>query len=115
MKEGFYSITFAGTTGNWGTGILVLDTGMVVGADAAGGTYDGTFAFNTRSELIDIDVVVGIPAGIQTVQGAPVSPVDTSFPVKASFPRETPKHPILVTTPLGPVSIVIKFLRAFPN
>ena len=41
MKEGFYSITFAGAGGDFGSGVLVLDTGAVIGADVGGVRYDG--------------------------------------------------------------------------
>ncbi len=115
MKEGFYSIVFIGEGGDKGVGLIVLYTGLVVGADEAGGKYDGTYEFNPRSEMIDIDIVVTIPPGVQTVMGAPALPEKTQFPIKASFPRETPEHPIQVNTPFGPIKVVVRFLRGFPD
>lgn len=41
-REGFYSVVY-GADGEQGMGMLVLDTGMVVGADMTGIIYDGTY------------------------------------------------------------------------
>ena len=53
MKEAFYSITYAGATGSWGFGMIVLDTGVIIGADVAGGRYDGSYQFNKQTNMID--------------------------------------------------------------
>ena len=61
MREGFYSIAFTGMKG-WGFGVVTFDTGEIVGADAAGATYDGTYTFNQKTEMIDAEVEVFGPA-----------------------------------------------------
>lgn len=47
-REGFYAISYEGTAGA-GFGVIVLDTGELVGADAMGGEYDGTYMTTMKS------------------------------------------------------------------
>ena len=71
MKEGFYSITYAGAGGDLGFGILVFDTGAVVGADVGGVRYDGTYTYNARTQMIDAQLELTVPAGLLLVTGVP--------------------------------------------
>ena len=114
MKEGFYSITFMGTAGNVGVGVLVLDTGFIVGVDIGGVRYDGEYKYNPKTEMLDADVTLTVPPGVPLVTGIPPQNKEWSFTFQVSFPRETPQTPILVQTPTGPVNVVIRFLRGFP-
>jgi hypothetical protein len=43
MVDGIYTMTYLGASGDWGMGMLVLRQGIVVGADAVGGLYDGRY------------------------------------------------------------------------
>jgi hypothetical protein len=116
MKEGFYSISFSGAYGD-GFGMLVLDNGLAVGADAAGGTYDGTYAKNLLVGFVDIMITVTPPAGARAVQtGAPLA-TSIAFQVKATVPRGlgSSSPPIRVETPFGMVDVVFRKIRDFPN
>lgn len=115
MKEGFYSLIYTGSGGDFGMAVLVFDTSQVVGADVAGGRYDGTYEYNSRTDQIDARVTATIPAGIPLVTGIPAQTQEWSFPINASFPRETTNTPIQIDTPYGPVNVAVKFLRGFPN
>ncbi len=115
MKEGFYSITYVGAGGDLGFGILVFDTGVVVGADGAGGRYDGTYAYNVKTEKIDAKLKLTVPAGTWLVTGVPAQGEEWSFDFEASFPRETSETPFRVDLPSGPVNVIIRFLRGFPD
>ena len=114
MKEGFYSITYAGATGDVGFGIIALDSEVIVGADVAGGRYDGEYKDNPKTEMIDANIMLTVPPGVPLVTRVPPQDKEWSFTFQASFPRETPQTPILVQTPTGPVNVVIRFLRSFP-
>ncbi len=114
MKEGFYSITYVGETGDVGFGIITLDTEVIVGADVAGGRYDGEYKYNPKTEMLDASITLTVPPGIPLVTGVPPQDKEWSFTFQASFPRETPKTPVLVQTPIGPVNVEIRFLRDFP-
>ena len=115
MKEGFYSIAFTGQFGDSGFGIIVLDTGRVVGVDVGGACFDGTYTYNQQSKLIDVDLTLTVPPGVPLVQGVPARPDEWSFDFKASFPKETNETPVAVDTPFGPVNTIIRYLRAFPD
>lgn len=115
MKEGFYSITFTGATGDSGFGIIVLDTGAVIGADATGVRYDGTYVFNPRTDLLEASITVTVPPGVTLVQGVPDRDKEWSFELVAAFPRETSETPVLVQTPFGPVNVIFRYLRGFPG
>ncbi len=115
MKEGFYSITFAGAGGDFGSGVLVLDTGAVIGADVAGVRYDGTYAYNPKTEMIDAKVKLTVPPGVWLVTGVQAQDEEWSFDFEVSFPRETPETPFRVNIPSGPVNVIIRYLRGFPD
>ena len=115
MKEGFYSIVYQGTMG-FGFGMLALDTGVVVGADVAGGTYDGSYAFNPMTNSLDIYVEVSIPAGVSLVQGIAAQPDAYTFPVSFGITRDLGKEqPVTIPTPYGNVAVVLKKIRDFPS
>ena len=114
MKEGFYSIVFVGQTGDSGFGIIVLDTGRVVGVDITGARYDGTYAYNQQTDLIDVDLTLTVPPGVPLVQGIPARSEEWSFDFTANFPKETRESPVEVNTPFGPVNTIFRYLRAFP-
>ncbi len=115
MKEGFYSITYTGAPGGVGFGILVLDTGAVIGADVVGGRYDGTYVYNARTEMIDAKVKLTVPDDAWLVTGVPAQGGEWSFDFEASFPRETSETPFRVNIPSGPVNVIIRYLRGFPD
>ena len=112
MVEGFYSIAFTGATGS-GFGILMLVKGIVVGADAAGATYDGTYRPGKDSS-VEILVVMKAPAGVRLVQtGMPLQhAVELPIAAQASTNNERPQ---LIQTPLGPVNVAVKKIRDLPG
>lgn len=115
MKEGFYSVAYKGLAGS-GFGMLALDTGAVVGADAMGGVYDGSYAFNPATNLVDLEIMAVLPAGLWPVQtGVPLQkPI--SFPVKVSLPRAVGvEKSAIAQTPLGPVTVLFRKIRNFPR
>ena len=112
MREGFYSIAF-GMKG-WGFGVAGFDTGEIVGADAAGATYDGTYTFNQKTEMIDAEVEVFGPPGAQMVTRQVAGAEGIRFKAKVSFPRDADGSIVTATTDFGPVNVAIKFLRSFP-
>ena len=115
MREGFYSLIFTGVTGDFGMGVIALDTDTIIGADAAGGLYDGKYEYNTQTKMLDAKQTLTIPAGVALVTGVPAQAQEWSFDFNFSFPRETTETPVLVTTPVGPVNVILRFLRPFPD
>ena len=116
MKEGFYSISFSGAYGD-GFGMLVLEDGLVVGADAAGGTYDGTYEKSLLAGFVNLAITATAPPGARPVQtGVPLTAA-VAFQIKATITRKLGDHsaPITVQTPLGTVDVVLRKIRDFPH
>lgn len=58
--EALWSVTFVSTSGqllNAGNGVVVLETGRVLGGDSAF-TYIGSYTFNPKTEQIDAEIRV---------------------------------------------------------
>ena len=113
MREGFYKFDYLGVAGS-GSGVLVLDTGMVVGADVTGGTYDGEYEWNEQKQHLDVKVSVWIPEGVLVVQGVTAPSKGLRFEVRCAFPRKPDNQVIIADTEFGPVELRIHFLRSFP-
>ncbi len=115
MKEGFYSMTYTGQIGS-GFGMVILDTGIIVGADILGGTYDGEYAYNEKTGMLDGKIKMTIPAGVSLVTGAPPMPNPHTQEFSVSLPRDLGgEQPVEIQTPTGPVVIVFRKVREFPT
>ena len=112
MREGIYKVDYAGRMG-LGFAVLVIDTGMVVGADAMGGTYDGTYSWNEVTRRVDVIVNVKVPEGVMLVQGQVAPAGGLTFDVSCSFSREAVNELVPANTDFGRVDVVIDLLRAF--
>jgi hypothetical protein len=116
MSEGFFRVAFTGAAGS-GFGMLVLRNGIAVGADVAGATFDGSYIEDQATQMIELDVIMTMPAGATPVQTGIPLPELIRVPIKTSISEaeiitEIPK---LVRTTLGPVNVVFKKLRDFPQ
>ncbi len=114
-KEGFYSVTFAGHA-DYGFGIIILDTGVVIGADVGGVLYDGIYDFNHKTEMLDVSVTLTVPPGVPLVMGVPPQTIEYKFKIVTSLPRTLGNEtPITIDTPSGPVNVIFKKIRDFPS
>lgn len=114
LKREFYSLTYEGVAGVWRSAMIVCDAGTIVGTDAAGCRYDGTYSFDDRTGILDALINVTVRPGVVLVAGARAGDREWSFDFRASFPRETSETPVLVRTPIGQVNVVFRYLRSFP-
>ncbi len=112
MREGFYKVEYEGMLG-YGVGVLVLDTNMVIGADSAGGTYDGRYEWNVQKEQFETNITVYVPEGVQTVQGQIAPSGGMKFEVRCNFPREPENIVVMADTDYGPVAVRLQQLRTF--
>ncbi len=112
MAEGIFRIAYTGANGS-GLGIVVLHNGSVVGADAGGGSYDGSYTENANTKTVDIEVTLSMPAGVAPVMTGIPLPKGMSLSIKTSLPLDSEK-PTLVQTVLGLVNVLFKKIRDFP-
>jgi hypothetical protein len=112
MVDGIYTMTYLGASGDWGMGMLVLRQGIVVGADAVGGLYDGRYIETPDS--LNVEMAMTVPAGVTLVQGTPARPTAYQVPFNVTIPKASLEKstPILVQLPPGPVNLIVKRIRA---
>ncbi len=111
--DGIYAIYFTGATGS-GQGVILLKDGVIAGADAAGGTYDGNYT-ELEDGSVEGTVKMTVPSGAQLVTGAAAG----SEPMSMEIPLKLPVnfgngHPLPMQTPTGPINIIFKRLRDVP-
>ncbi len=114
LREGIYGIKFSSDS-DWGAGMLILENGTVYGVDIMGAKFDGEYEFNRETNLIDSKIKVTMPPNVQTVTGLPPQPFEWSFDVELSFPRETDKSQLQVSTPIGPINVLVEYMRSLPD
>lgn len=107
--QGFYSVSYGGQAG-LGMALLALHGGKIVGADVAGGLYDGTYI--EARERLSINVSVTVPPGVILVTGAAAQTAPYTFQINAVLPASFGGGaPVQVPTPTGLVTATFKKLR----
>jgi hypothetical protein len=114
MNNMICAMYYTGASGS-GLGVIAFVNGVLAGADAAGGLYDGEY--NTdEAGRISGKVKMTIPAGVTLVTNGAVSPspYTVEFPIQlaADFTDGTPMR---LELPIGPINIVFKSLRGLPT
>jgi hypothetical protein len=112
-REGFWKVGFTGISGD-GLGILVFDSGMVIGAGLGGGTYDGTYRVDPATDGFHFKVkCTAGKGGLQLVQGGPALKPGESFDIRGVLVHGAATTQLV--TDLGPpVHAVFTKLRDFP-
>jgi hypothetical protein len=111
MENALYAMYYTGISGS-GLGIAAFVNGVVSGADATGGIYDGTYSVD-EGGAVSGKIRMSIPAGVNLVTGGGNSPNPYSieFPFQLS-PNLGDGEPVMVHLPLGPVNISFRKLRS---
>ena len=109
--DGIYLITFRGAA-DWGIGMLVVQNGVVTGADAAGVLYDGSY--EAQGSSVNVELKLTVPAGVSLVQGGPVQSKTYTVPARMSVPRSafSSQETVLLELPPGPVNLIFQRLRS---
>ena len=114
MKNGMYLIEYAGADGH-GYAALVFEDGRIFGADVAAARYDGSYEFNERTGLIDVQIRVEMPANVRSVVGV-AQPFDWILEVTTAMPADQDVGRLQVKTNLGsPIVADYRFLRSLPQ
>lgn len=107
--NGFYAIYFTGTQGT-GFGLLILKDGIIVGADVAGGVFDGNY--KTVGDQIEGELTAKLPAGVVSITGQPAGPngLVLEFPLRLPVNLGAGRT-ISLQSPNGPINVNVKKLR----
>lgn len=111
-QDGIYAVEFSGLSGS-GTGVLLLQNGLVTGADTGGVLYDGN-AFRMADGGIRFSLTLTVPKGATLVTGLPPQPTPFAFKVDVSLPRDFERRVVEApaATPYGSVLFRLRRLRA---
>ncbi len=111
--DGIYAIYFTGVMGT-GHGVVLIKSGIITGADAAGGLYDGEFK-ELGNRTAEGRVRVKLPPGGQLVTGATAGSEPMIFEIPLNLPMNLGNGlPLSMQTPTGPINIIFKRLRDVP-
>jgi hypothetical protein len=109
--EGFYAGYFTGAAGN-GLGLFIFTNGSIVGVDAIGVRFDGTYRKTEEGTGFSISVTVTAPAGGQLVQGTSTGETGLIYQVDAKIPVDFENTNFLtLATQYGAVNVRLKKLR----
>ena len=109
--DGFYSAYFTGVHGS-GYALFVMREGVIVGADPAGGSFDGQYGFNEDAQSYDGTIVMSAPAGTVLVTGAQVGSEPVQFPIPVRLPANFDNGQVIgVETPTGPINVTFRKIR----
>lgn len=108
--DGIYAITFRGEA-DWGSGMVMLWDGSLLGCDISGVQFDGTYRVDNGE--LTLDMVATVPPGTSLVQGNPPQSTEYSFPIQSRMPLHSLSNnePVLFETPPGPVNVLFRRLR----
>lgn len=102
--DGFYVAYFTGATGS-SFGMFVFRDGLVVGADAGGGRYDGTYAVTAEGKQIEAVIKFTLPVGNFSITGATAQTEPISVEVPLKLPAEFNRMDVhRIETPIGPIN-----------
>lgn len=113
MVNGFYAAYYTGEVGI-GFAVLVLTDGTIMGADATGGMYDGSYTEKDDGSSISGKISVVVPAGTILVTGAPpqAQPYKFEFPINLSMDAVEKGQVVPLQLPTGSINVTIKRLRS---
>jgi DNA-binding transcriptional regulator YiaG len=118
MRDGMFRIIFQGQTGSQkvvGMGVLIFENGRVYGSDTEAVRYDGTYVYNERSGLADVQIKVTFPPNVEAVFGIS-NPYEWAFDVTTSIDPKKDVGVAQVKTSLGkPITAQFAFLRSLPD
>lgn len=111
MIDGIYSVSFRGHA-DWGMGLLVLQQGIITGADQGGVLYDGRYV--DRGANVEVAIQITVPAGARLVQGTAPQLKPYAFEFNAVLPKAIldTGAPVTLDMPPGPVNAIFRRLRS---
>lgn len=110
MLDGFY-VGYMAANG-YGVVLFVFKGDTIVGVDAGGVKFDGSFSQDENSNAYRGTVTVDAPPNIDLVQGINTGPQGLKYEVPFSLPENFLLAPFIkVETPFGPVNIKLEKLR----
>lgn len=109
--DGFY-VGYMTAVDGYGVVLFVFKGEKIVGADAGGVKFDGTFKQEQVTGVYEGSIVVSAPPNIKLVQGVETGPTGLKYEVPFTMPSNFLAAPfITVSTPFGTVNVKLEKLR----
>lgn len=109
--DGFYAAYFTGSAGN-SIGIFVSRDGIVAGADAGGGRYDGTYRISDDRRKVLTDIRFNLPVGNYSITGLTADAQPITVDIHLELPIEFNRNDIhRLETPIGPINAKFDKIR----
>jgi hypothetical protein len=109
--NGFYAGFMSGSA-DQGLAVFVFRNGIIVGADFAGTTFDGSIREKSADGGLTCSMRVSLPPNGTTVQGIETGPNGTSYEIEFVLPADFEQRPFFnVATPLGSVNVKLQKVR----
>lgn len=109
--DGIYAGYMTGAEGN-GFSMFAFIDGVLSGVDPLGVLFDGVYEQQEDGYFATVKVTV--PGGGTVIQGASAGPEGMIYSVSVQIPLDFEKREFMrVSTPLGPVNLRLRKLRAF--
>jgi len=107
-------VQYTGEAGS-GIGLLVLDTGVITGVEILGGTLDGTYMYDPRSDKLQSQITwrAGMISGLLAQTGETITP-EMTLTVNVSLPKNLGTDvPTSIETEKGPLNVIFRKIRDF--
>ncbi len=115
LRDGMYRFGYSVALAKRGEATLILDGGRIFGTDAGKSRYDGSYASNHESGMIEVRVRVELRAGETSVVG-PAQPFDWILEAWGHLPPRTEQGETVFNTNLGTaIDVAYDFLRPLPS
>ncbi|MCH4561280.1 hypothetical protein ACVILI_001883 [Mesorhizobium sp. USDA 4775] len=110
--DGFYTAYFSGVSGT-SIGMFVFKDGVVVGADAGGGRYDGEYTMTADGSHVEAKLRFTLPVGNLSITGIAAEAEPLSIEVPLQLPIEFNRNDVhRIETPLGPINAKFDKIRS---
>lgn len=109
--DGFYVGYFTGSDGN-SIGMFVFMKGIVTGADAGGGRYDGSYLWRPDRSRIVVDIQFRHSIGNQLITKATAESSPVAVEMTLELPADFNRHDVhRIETPFGPINAKFEKIR----
>jgi hypothetical protein len=109
--NGFYAGFMSGSA-DQGLAVFVFRNGVIVGADFAGTTFDGSIHEKNADGGLVCSMRVSLPPNGTTVQGVEIGPDGITYEIEFTLPADFEQRSFFnVATPLGSVNVKLQKVR----
>jgi hypothetical protein len=109
-----YGVEYTSVAGA-GIGVVVLDSGRVLGADSFGGKYDGDYIYNEKTGMAELRLKLTFAPNAPAVFGIS-HPYEWSIDVTAELDPRVDSGTTRIATPVWPhIDGRYRYMRALPE